>query len=184
MPIGSSRKKDLPCGELVHIKDNLYRVRRRYRKTYHNTYYLKTKCSVCEKEIYREISNKAKNYVCSNSCRTEMMISNRKKRKYKSGGPGSHILISCPDHPNAKSGYIPEHRLVMEKNIGRYLKSTEIVHHINCVKDDNRIENLVLCKDNSEHLYVHGSINKCIKNLIESGALMFDMKTKKYKATK
>jgi len=58
--------------------------------------------------------------------------------------PQGYIMVRRPNHPKAQNGYVQEHRLVMEKYLGRHLTSTENVHHKNNNKADNRIENLEL----------------------------------------
>ncbi len=72
------------------------------------------------------------------------------------GRTDKYIQVYKPDHLYAsKEGYVMEHRLVMEEKIGRYLLPTEEVHHINHIRNDNRIENLHLFKSKQEHARFH-----------------------------
>lgn len=48
-----------------------------------------------------------------------------------------------------------EHVLVAEKVLGRNLKTSEHVHHVNGVRNDNRPRNLVICQDQKYHMLLH-----------------------------
>ncbi len=65
------------------------------------------------------------------------------KLGYKMAG---YQMRQAKYHPFAnKRGYVPEHRLIIENCLGRYLiPRIEVIHHLNGVRDDNRLENLKL----------------------------------------
>jgi hypothetical protein len=65
-----------------------------------------------------------------------------------------YMMIRMPQHPFATNGYVREHRLVMEKFIGRYLDPRELVHHIDGNKKNNSIDNLKIVSM-SEHRRIH-----------------------------
>lgn len=82
--------------------------------------------------------------------RTHTVGIGRKEKNQK-----GYVRIYFPSHPKAdKRGWILEHDLIMECNLGRWLDNNEVVHHINGIKDDNRLKNLQLMT-RSEHAKLH-----------------------------
>jgi len=72
---------------------------------------------------------------------------NWKGIRYCTKGGYTKVWVAPDDpfRPMANSaGWVPEHRIVMARHLGRCLSEDETVHHINGRKDDNRIENLEL----------------------------------------
>lgn len=84
-----------------------------------------------------------------------------------------YVQIYMPNHPFSKRKCVWEHRLVVERHIGRYLTKKEVVHHINGIRTDNRIENLMLFATHREHMSFHkkiiqfGMTNQRIKEIKE-----------------
>lgn len=67
-----------------------------------------------------------------------------------------YVYALASGHPSVNSrGYVPEHILVCEKALGKYLPLQAVVHHVNKNTADNLPSNLVVCQDNAYHLYLH-----------------------------
>ena len=64
-----------------------------------------------------------------------------------------------------------EHRIVIEKVIGRELHTWEIVHHVNGHKSDNRVENLWLFANTKAHIRHHRGLEYPREDVLFKGGV-------------
>ena len=142
---------------------------------------MKRKCVVCEKEFttYPSRIKDGRGKYCSKECSNkhtlikkgehrspETEIERGQRLRYRGwkyqvsrDGGRKYKLIHKPNHPNStKAGYVREHRLKMEEKLGRYLKPTEVVHHIDGNSLNNSIGNLEIL-EKKEHDRMNTPLN-------------------------
>lgn len=123
------------------------------------------KCLNCHKFFEKRHKNQVRKF-CSCPCewsykkgRKNSKVSGSKNGNWHGGktkNDAGYVFLLSKNHPFSENrGYVREHRLVMEKHLGRYLHPKEVVHHINKIKDDNRLENLELYSSSGEHTSMH-----------------------------
>jgi endogenous inhibitor of DNA gyrase (YacG/DUF329 family) len=122
-------------------------------------------CAVCGEKVetYRSPSALAQHEPKYCSVRCTGMAQKGEANPSFSGGRHfdayGYVKVLAPDHPNADvRGYVSEHRLKMERKIGRFLTDAEVVHHIDGDTSNNDPSNLELFPSHSEHMRVaHGT---------------------------
>lgn len=115
-------------------------------------------CAWCNKlyEIHLCYYKRKQVHCCSHTCSTTL----RNTGKFGDKHPAFKNAFQVDKdgyirkHCSLRKRLVAEHRLVMEKHLGRLLKTTEVVHHKNHNKQDNRVCNLVVL-NHAEHSRQH-----------------------------
>ena len=127
-------------------------------------------CPMCKKEVYRTPGQMKKSKIayCSIECfkkvsRPRMAEMNKDLNPNRmTEETKNKIRESRLTEPSERKTYTKrfgrhEHRIVAEEKIGRPLKPGEVVHHIDGNKQNNKPENLMVFKNQSEHVRWHNA---------------------------
>jgi len=142
-----------------------------------------TYCRACS---CKSTATKSKGRIPHNKGKKYPNLQGVNSKSWKGGSyisSDGYIMKHIGFNSKRKSGwedYRKEHILVMEQYLGRELNSNEIIHHINGIKTDNRIENLSLLQSSQEHKESHNSLQNEAYKLVQSGLIKYNTKTKLY----
>lgn len=101
----------------------------------------------------RRMGQDRRSVVDSHTIKNRQRLQHSHKNKSTMNG---YMTVFNPSHPaNAHSsrGLIMEHRHIIERQLKRFLKSDEQVHHINYNKQDNREINLIMCTPTGHRMF-------------------------------
>lgn len=146
------------------------------------------KCNNCDKEFTRPKNGKIREtnlHFCSECPQyslaqketTKARVTNTIKRG-KSDRGYKEIYVG-DNYPYRKSKWIREHIYVMEQHIGKRIPKGMVVHHIDGNKQNNNLDNLLLCTI-SEHNNCHAKIEKLVFELYSKGLVSFDKNIQRY----
>lgn len=122
-----------------------------------NNHKINIVCKICGKPFIVHFYRRKTAKCCSERCRRTNLgrscIGTKRAIKRRLVNTSGYILVLARNHPYKNSGfYVREHRLVVEKIIGRFLLPTEEVHHLDHNRKNNKPHNLMAFKSKSAHL--------------------------------
>ena len=133
------------------LRPEIYDRKKAHPSKYKNIF---RRCDICGKKLkIEEKSHLEKKRFCSCSCHMKWEVKYGRLKPINIGricGRG-YVMV----------GNKFEHRIIMEKKLGRKLKSEEHIHHIDSNRANNAIDNLAILT-NSEHAKIHYKLNRGI----------------------
>lgn len=130
----------------VYIKQGRFLCSRACNKAWQARNQTEKPCAHCKRPFTLRPSETAIKH-CSRECevaaRTKMATGRMHNgRPVLMNGQG-YLTVYEPGHPHAsRSGRVLEHRVIVEKQIGRYLTREETINHIDHDRANNAVENL------------------------------------------
>ena len=172
---GSEKKVVLVCDlcgkETITLWHNYIQYQRK------NGWTGNSKCQPCAaRNTGIRMKGKRNPRILSRNTRTGSASQNWKGGKYIDLHGYVMVLVRHGKRLEGESGwarYKKEHIVLIEEHLGRTLGKSEIVHHINGDKQDNRLENLWV-STHSEHRKAHISLIDIGFQLTQSGVITFD----------
>lgn len=171
---------------------------------------LRYSCKKCSNQSQRKKIRKKIDFICESCGKTKKVdyYSNKRRqtnfclncvaKKTQTGvkkprGDASYIstdgykMIKCDGDydPSGRNRYKREHVLVIEDYIGRKLNTQqggngEQVHHIDGDKLNNKIDNLLLCKNTKHHKDVDCQLHELAFELVRKNIITFNREIEEY----
>lgn len=134
------RQNSSPCS-LNDCKNKIFR--RKLCSKHYGQKYIKKKCIVERCSIFTHSKDMCKKHYLRKYRHGDVSVCKIAEDGLGTINHNGYRVLYKPNHPSStKNGTILEHRYIISNQLGRPLRDNENVHHINGVRDDNRLENL------------------------------------------